>query len=75
MDKIQVNYEDELGNMHTVDVDIYQIGKILTNLENTRIQLGHKTIKSTLRYVNGMDGIPAFDYVKYIIDRENTRKS
>lgn len=48
-----------------------EIGEVLINLETTREILGHTSIKSTLRYVHGMEDIPEFAFVRDIFLRDS----
>ena len=71
VNEIEVCYTKEDGEVCKVLVFAIDIGTVLINLETTREMLGHTNLTSTLRYTHGLDGVPAFDFVKYILLREN----
>ena len=74
MKEVSICLQDKEGIEYKENITAEQIGEIFINLETTRDLMGHKNIRSTLQYTHGLDGLPAFAFIKEIILREGRTK-
>jgi len=71
MDDVEAVFKDDLGNEVARKLDLSLVGRLFCNLETARELLGHKTIKSALRYVHGeITQLPEYKFIEGIVMRE-----